>query len=218
MPIVRQRSAQYLPSSPLKGEGGSPRAIARSETEGRAARQKSMLMLLAISILLLAAATHAFAAKSKDIARAKNVAKMSECVRCDLTKAQLAHGFFQLANFVEADLSGANFDGANLAGAQLDNAKAVNASFVYTNFSGTRLLGADLRGANLSNAWLNWTSFAGANLEGTNFANARMPGTQLYNTDLSKAVGLTQDQIDTACGDASTKLPPGIRVPQCVKY
>jgi uncharacterized protein YjbI with pentapeptide repeats len=176
------------------------------------------IAVLAAVFVAAASASIAFAAKPQDIARAKNVAKMSECVRCDLTKGQLAHGFFQLANFVEADLSGANFDGANLAGAQLDNAKAVNASFVYTNFSGTKLLGTDLRGADLSHAWLNWTWFAGANLEGTNFANARMPGTQLYNTDLSKAVGLTQDQIDTACGDASTKLPPGLRVPQCVKY
>ena len=45
-----------------------------------------------------------------------------------------------------------------------------------------------------------------------------MPGTQLYNTDLSKAVGLTQAQIDTACGDASTILPPGLRVPACVTF
>jgi len=175
-----------------------------------------MLALLAISILLMAAATHAFAANPKDIARARNVTNMSECTRCDLTKAQMAHGFFQLANMIGADLSGANFDGANLAGAQLNDTKAVNTSFVYTNFSGTRLDNADLRGANLAHAWLNWTWFAGAKLDGANFANARMPGTQLYGTDLSKVIGLTQEQLETSCGDVTTKLPPGLRVPACV--
>jgi uncharacterized protein YjbI with pentapeptide repeats len=171
---------------------------------------------IAVIALLAAATASAHAANPKDVARARNVTRMSECLRCDLTNAKMQHGFFQLANMVEADLSGANFDGANLAGAQLNNAKAVNASFVYTNFSGTRLDGADLRGANLSNAWLNWTWFAGAKLDGTNFAGARMPGTQLYNTDLSKAIGLTQGQLETSCGDASTILPPGLRVPACV--
>ncbi len=160
----------------------------------------------------------AHAAKPQDVARARNVSNMSECTHCDLTNAKMTGGFFQLANMVSADLSGANFDGANLAGAQLDDAKAVNASFVYTNFSGTKLTGADMRGANFANAWLNWTWFAGAKLEGANFAGARMPGTQLYNTDLSKAVGLTQDQLEHACGDASTLLPPGLRVPACVVF
>ena len=168
--------------------------------------------------LLTAVAASAFASNPKDVARARNVTNMSECMKCDLTNANMAHGFFQLANMIDADLSGANFDGANLAGSQLNNAKAVKSSFVYTNFSGARLDGADLTGANFSNAWLNWTWFQGAKLDGANFTGARMPGAQLYGTDMSKAVGLTQDQIDKACGDASTKLPPGIRVPACVVF
>ena len=180
----------------------------------------NVLRLTAVCLVLAATAPVALslAANQKDVARAHNVSKMSECIHCDLTNAKMTGGFFQLANFVTADLSGANFDGANLAGAQLDNAKAVNASFVYTNFSGTRLTGADMRGANFAHAWLNWTWFAGAKLDGANFADARMPGTQLYNADLSKVVGLTQAQLETACGDATTVLPPGLRVPACVVF
>ena len=180
----------------------------------------TVLRMTAVCVTLAAAVagSTALAANPKDVARARNVSQMSECTRCDLTNAKMTGGFFQLANMVAADLSGANFDGANLAGAQLNDAKAVNASFVFTNFSGSRLDGADLRGANFANAWLNWTWFANTKLDGANFANARMPGTQLYNADLSKAVGLTQAQIDTACGDASTKLPPGLRVPACVTF
>lgn len=181
----------------------------------------SMKLRTAAVCLILAAScatTTAEAANPKDVARARNTRQMSECTHCDLTNAKMTGGFFQLANMVGADLSGANFDGANLAGSQLDDAKAVKASFVFTNFSGAKLTNADLRGANFTNAWLNWTWFAGAKLDGANFAGARMPGTQLYNTDLSKAVGLTQDQLEHACGDASTVLPPGLRVPACVVF
>lgn len=160
----------------------------------------------------------ALAANPKDVARARDTRGIPECMKCDLTGAKLAEGFFQLANLIGANLSGGNFDRANMAGVLLNNAKAVNASFVYTNFSGARLDNADFSGANFSNAWLNWTWFAGAKLDGANFAGAKMPGAQLYNTDMSKAVGLTQDQIDKACGDASTKMPPGLRVPACVVF
>jgi uncharacterized protein YjbI with pentapeptide repeats len=168
------------------------------------------------AVLTISFSIAAFAANPKDIARARDTRGIADCTKCDLTNANMAHGFFQFANMISADLSGANFDGANMAGVQLNNAKAIRASFIYTNFSGARLDGADLSGANFSNAWLNWTWLTGAKLDGANFAGARMPGAQLYGTDLSKAVGITQDQIDKACGDASTKLPPGIRVPACV--
>lgn len=160
----------------------------------------------------------ALAANPKDVARARDASTIPNCVKCDLTGAKLTEGFFQLANMIDADLSGANFDRANMAGAQLNNVKAVNTSFVYTNFSGARLDNGDFSGANFSNAWLNWTWFAGAKFDGANFAGAKMPGAQLYNADLSKAIGLTQDQVDKACGDYSTKLPPGMRVPACVTF
>ena len=177
---------------------------------------RTATLATAIAVTLLPAI--ALAANPKDVARARNVTRMSECMKCDLTNAKMTNGFFQLAVMIGADLSGANFDGANLAGSQLNNVKALKTSFVYTNFSGARLDGGDFSGANFSNAWLNWTWFAGAKLDGANFKDARMPGAQLYNTDLSKALGLTQDQIDKACGDASTKLPPGLRVPACVVF
>ena len=166
--------------------------------------------------LAAALVTSSLAANPKDVARARDTRQIADCHKCDLTNANMAHGFFQLANMIDADLSGANFDGANMAGVLLNNAKAVRSSFVFTNFSGARLDGADLSGANFSNAWLNWTWFQGAKLDGANFTGARMPGAQLYGTDLSKVIGITQEQIDRACGDWSTKLPPGIHVPACV--
>ena len=166
-------------------------------------------LLVALTAALLPfGAAHRIGGKPKDIARAKNVAKFGECIRCDLSNADLRNGFFQLANMIEANLSGAKFDGANMAGAQLNNANMSNASFTYTNFSGAQLQGADLRGANLSNAWLNWAWLAGAKLEGANFTGAKMIGAQLQGADLSRVIGLTRSQLRNACGDPQPACRP----------
>ena len=37
--------------------------------------------------------------------------------------------------------------------------------------------------------------------------------TRLDGTDLSAAKGLTQGQVDEACGDAETRLPAGLTAP-----
>ena len=34
----------------------------------------------------------------------------------------------------------------------------------------------------------------------------------ITRTDLRKVKGLTQKQLDAACGDAKTRLPPGLKV------
>lgn len=157
----------------------------------------------------------AAAANKKDIARAKNVKNFGECIRCDLSNADLRNGFFQLANMIEVNLSGAKLDGANMAGAQLNNANLSNGTFTFTNFSGAQLQGADMRGGDFTSAWFNWAWFAGAKLDGANFTGAHMIGAQLQGADMSKVVGLTQGQLRFACGDATTKLPPGIETPRC---
>ena len=173
-------------------------------------------MILLFAVAATAMATQiAFAAKPKDVTRAKNVKNFGECIRCDLTNADLREGFFQLANMIEANLSGAKFDGANMAGAQLNGANLSNGSFVYTNFSGAQFQGADMRGANFSNAWFNWAWFADAKLDGANFTDAKMLGAQLQGADMSKVVGLTESQLSFACGDSQTRLPPGISAPRC---
>ena len=166
-----------------------------------------------IGACLAAGAVHAY--KPKDVARAKNTKQLGECVRCDLSSADLRNGFFQFANMFEANLSGGKFDGANMAGVQLNNANLSNASFVYTNLSGARLEGADARGADFSNAWFNWAWLTGAKLDGANFTNVHMIGAQLQGADLSKVIGLSASQLRFACGDADTKLPPGIDTPRC---
>ena len=39
--------------------------------------------------------------------------------------------------------------------------------------------------------------------------------TSFLGTDLRHVKGLTQKQLDVACGDATTKLPPGLHVHTC---
>ena len=44
---------------------------------------------------------------------------------------------------------------------------------------------------------------------------ARLAGADLSGAVLEGAEGLTQRQLDQACGDEETKLPPGLIVAPC---
>jgi uncharacterized protein YjbI with pentapeptide repeats len=113
-----------------------------------------------------------------------------DCVGCELAGADLSN------TCVKAhDLHGADFDGA----------KAVLMCMSYANFSGATFRGADLSGANLAHA----------NLDGADLTGATMTITSIKGTDLTRAKGLTQTQLNSACGDAKTKLPAGLAVHTC---
>jgi hypothetical protein len=108
--------------------------------------------------------------------------------RGDLSAAFLAHAGLRRAN-----LSGAALIETYLPGAVLFKA----------NLSGAKLILADLSGAVLE----------GADLSGARLYEADLSGAVLDGVDLRKAYGLTQAQLDTARGDASTRLPDGLRRP-----
>lgn len=156
-----------------------------------------------------------FGANQDHIARAKDSSQIAECVRCDLSGADMSRGFFHFANFYESNLAGSKFDAADMAGVLLMNAKLTGGSFVYTNLSGAQLNNADLSGANLTNAWLNHAQLTGAKLGNANLTGAKLRGAQLQGADLSQVVGLEQSQLELACRDLATKLPKGIRVTHC---
>lgn len=174
---------------------------------------RKILVLSAFTVL--ASTSLSEAADPAHIKRAQDGSAIGECLRCDLTNADMRKGFFQLANLIEADFTGSKIDGANMAGAQLQNAKMANVSATFTNFSGAQLQGVDFRNANLTKAWFNWAWLAGAKLDGANFSGAVMLGAQLQGADMSKVVGLTKDQLIAACGDADTRVPKGISRPEC---
>ena len=49
----------------------------------------------------------------------------------------------------------------------------------------------------------------------TDLTGAKTSITSFLGTDLTHVKGLTQSQLDVACGDAATKLPPGLKVHTC---
>ncbi len=44
---------------------------------------------------------------------------------------------------------------------------------------------------------------------------ARLDATSVKGTDLRHVIGLTQQQLGEACGDATTKAPAGMQVRTC---
>jgi hypothetical protein len=89
------------------------------------------------------------------------------------------------AHLPKADLSGVHLGGAKLNGADL---------------SGATLAGADLQKADLQKADLREADLSGGHLNGGHLSGATLAGADLSNADLNEATGLTQAQLDTACG------------------
>lgn len=108
------------------------------------------------------------------------------------------------------NLSGVNFPGGNLRWADLSEAELIG-----VNLSGAVLVGANLSGAWLTEANLIGAVMAGTNLSGAHLGRADLSGAVLIGTNLSGAIGVSQDQMNKACGDADTKLPPGLTIKPC---
>lgn len=155
-----------------------------------------------LAALILLAATPVLAQNASQIASARGGAN---CPGCNLFQADLSSRTLQNRNYAgarlrQADLSIAEMNGNNFSKADLRDVNAYAARFTGANFSG-----ADLTNATFVGTYLNGAKFNGATLTGANFGGAEM----------ARATGLTQSQLNTACGDASTQLPPGLRIPNC---
>ena len=104
-----------------------------------------------------------------------------------------------------ADLTNQCVKQGNLSGANFDNARLVLMCMSFANFKNATFRGADLSGANLSHAVL----------DGADLTGAKLSVTSIGGTDLTHVKGLTQSQLDAACGDADTKVPAGMQVKTC---
>jgi len=148
-----------------------------------------MRVFLTLSILtLFLAPADAFAADPAAVARIKG--GIVDCVGCDLSGADLSNTCVK-----EHDLHGADFTGAD----------ASLMCMSFADFTGVRFRNTELSGANM----------AGAKMDGADLTGARTSITSFLGTDLRRVKGLTQAQMDAACGDARTKLPPGLKVRSC---
>ncbi|WTT99361.1 pentapeptide repeat-containing protein [Kitasatospora sp. NBC_00070] len=78
---------------------------------------------------------------------------------------------------------------------------------------GARLAGANLRGANLRGAYLIAADLKRADLREADLIGVDFRDADLTGADLTGALFLTQAQLNAARGDASTRLPSGLRKP-----
>lgn len=147
------------------------------------------MLRFAVALLLFGCAAQAQPAADPD-AVARIHGGIVDCVGCNLQSANLSN------TCVKAhDLHGADFDGAD----------ATLMCMSYANFAGATFRGTDLSGANLAHA----------TLDGADMTGARMTITSIKGTDLTRTKGLTQAQLDAACGDAETRVPAGLAVHTC---
>jgi uncharacterized protein YjbI with pentapeptide repeats len=155
----------------------------------------------------------------------------------DLRNSSLIEADLEKATLIRTSLAGSRADSANFSriegyrtlftGASARGASFASAELQRADFSGADVTGADfqkseLGRANFKGATITGTSFAFANLARAEFQGAKFEGpidftkaftliTRFDGVDLSQAKGLTQVQIDYACGTAETKLPEGLK-------
>ncbi len=143
------------------------------------------------AMLLMMLGSQAAAAPAYDAAAVARIhAAIVDCPGCNLAGADLSN------TCVKAhDLHGADFDGAT----------AVLMCMSYANFSNATFRATDLSAANLAHA----------DLDGADLTGAIMDITSIKGTDLTSTRGLTQKQLDQACGDAETRVPAGLKVRLC---
>jgi uncharacterized protein YjbI with pentapeptide repeats len=124
-------------------------------------------------------------------------------VLADLTRASGTWGLVLADTYLrgvwinEADLSESILARANVSNANFEDVNLELADLKNTNWHGTSLRRANLRGAD----------FRGAILIATRFDSADITGADFSGVDLSRALGLTTEQIRVAKCDATTKLP-----------
>ncbi len=154
---------------------------------------------LAAALLL---AGPALAQNPAQIARAGGGAN---CPGCNL---------FQ-ADYSNRDLKGRNFAGARLRQSDLSLSVMNRTSFAGADLRDVNAYGGVFSSANFAGADLTNATFVGTFLEGANFRRARLNGANFSGAEMSRVSGLSQAQLNTACGDDSTLLPPGMRIPAC---
>ncbi|ATQ43209.1 pentapeptide repeat-containing protein [Caulobacter mirabilis] len=162
-------------------------------------RQLAFVGLIAAA---LAAATPALAQNAGQIIQVRRGASCAGCnlFQADLSSRELGGLNLSRARLRQADLSLTVMNRASFAGADLRDVNAYGGVFGGANFAG-----ADLTNATFVGTYLEGARFQGANLHGANFSGAEM----------DRATGLSQAQLNQACGDQATLLPRGLRIPAC---
>jgi uncharacterized protein YjbI with pentapeptide repeats len=163
---------------------------------------KPLIHVATAAAALMALALPAAAQNAAQVDHSRGGASCPHCnlFQADFSNLELKGRDYAGARLRQSDMSAAVMNNTNLSGADLRDVNAYGAVFTSVNFAG----------ANLTNA-----SFVGTYLEGANFRGATLTGVNFSGAEMNRAVGLTQRQLDGACGDATTTLPQGLRIPSC---
>lgn len=162
-------------------------------------------MKLPAFLALAAVAAIALPAQAQNATQISTARTGASCPKCNLFQADFAGLELKGRNFSgarlrQADLSISVMNRSNFSGADLRDVNAYGGVFSSTSFVG----------ANLTHA-----SFVGAHLEGANFSGAVLDGTNFSGAEMRRVAGLSQAQLNRACGDEATRLPGGLRIPHC---
>jgi uncharacterized protein YjbI with pentapeptide repeats len=160
------------------------------------------IVLASAAVVALAAVHPAIAQNVGQIAQSRGGASCPHCnlFQADFSNLELKGRNFAGARLRQADMSAAVMNHTILAGADLRDVNAYGAVFTGVSFAG----------ANLTNA-----SFVGTYLEGADFRGANLSGVNFSGAEMDRAIGLTQTQLNQACGDDSTALPRGLHLHSC---
>lgn len=119
-------------------------------------------------------------------------------------KLDLSNSYLYNVHFSDAILHEANFSDSHIWGSRFEGTDLTEAVLVGASLSEVVLSDATLRKANLRRA----------KLKGVDLKGADMTGAKLHGADLSGAENLMQEQVKTAFGDTSTRLPSHIARPE----
>lgn len=147
----------------------------------------------------------------------------------NLQKAVLLRASFDGSSAVDTNFKKAigyrtSFRKTNLKGASFEKAEMQRANFSGAHLEEASFAKSEVGRANFTQATLQNNDFSYANLARADFSGARMSGklimvgaflfrTNLSGSDISRVEGLAQWQVDMACGDNNTQLPPGLKAP-----
>lgn len=158
-----------------------------------------------IALIALAISTLAIPASAQDASQIAAVKAGRSCIGCNL---------FQ-ADFDYEDISGRNLSRSRLRQSDMSLAEADRTNFSRADLSIANMYGIRATGANFAGANLTQASLVGGYFSGANFAGAVLNGADFSGAEARSARGLTQSQLNNACGDETTELPRGLHVRAC---
>lgn len=129
-----------------------------------------------------------------------------------LTELEISDSEFKDATLNSAELRKARFYNTKFNEANLGRITALAATFENCDFEKTKFVGANLTKADFANSTFAGAMFGSANLNAASFKGADLSGARM-----ASAMGLTQLQLDEACGDDKTELPLDLTITYCVE-